>query len=136
MTRAAFALVFAVSVAAVAEDKPVGKPVFNIKLDKDNKIEVKPGKWTVPSVAKSEDELKKLVEDEATRAKIAKAMDLRTHDLLVFCWQGSGGDKLTYTVAESLPEQVRFTVKPGVTDDLRTHVKLFAVRKNVTWSAK
>jgi len=136
MFRLAFALVFAVSVAAVAEDKPVGKPVFDIKLDKDDKWEVKPGKWSTPSLAMSEDELKKLVPDEATRGKIAKAMDLKTHNLLVFSWQGSGGDKLTYTIAESFPEQVRFSLAGGRTDDLRTHVKLFAVRKNVTWSAK
>ena len=136
MFRVTFVLLFAVSVAAVAEDKPIGQPVVEVKLAKDDKFEVKPGKWSTPSVVKSEDELKKLVPDEATRGKIAKAVDLKTHDLLVFCWQGSGGDKLSYTILESYPEQVRFSVKPGATDDRRTHVKLFAVRKDVTWSAK
>ena len=136
MTRLAFALVFAVSAVTVAEDKPVGQPITDIKLDKDDKLEVKPGKWAEPSKVTSADELKKLVADEATRAKIAKTMDLKTHDLLVFCWQGSGGDKLEYVILESYPEQVPFKLKPGATDDLRTHVKLFAVRKNVRWSAK
>ena len=63
-------------------------------------------------------------------------MDLKTHDLLVFAWQGSGGDKIEYAILESYPEQIPFSLNRGVTDDLRTHAKLFAVRKNVRWSAK
>jgi hypothetical protein len=136
MTRLALALLFAVSAVTVAEDKLVGQPIVEIKLPKDAKPGVKPGKWSEPAKVTSAAELEKLVADEPTRTAIAKAMDLKTHDLLVFCWQGSGQDKLEYAVLESFPEQVPFTLKPGLTDDLRTHVKLFAVRKNVKWSAK
>jgi hypothetical protein len=137
VTRIAFALLFAtVAGVAVAEDKPLSLPIIEVKLDKADKIKVKPGKWAVPSVALSEDDLKDLVPDEATRGRIAKQVDLKTHNLLVFTWEGSGGDKLEYKILESFPEQVPFSLKPGVTDDARTHVKLFAVRKNVRWSAK
>ena len=135
MTRIAFALLFAVSVAAVAEDKPVGKPVFEVTQPKDTILATKVGKWTAP-VKYTEWDLLKQWTDAKTRDALSAQVDLKTHDLLVFCWQGSGGDKLTYTVAESFPEQVAFALKPGATDDLRTHVKLFAVRKNVSWSAK
>jgi hypothetical protein len=54
----------------------------------------------------------------------------------VFAWKGSGRDQLSYAVAESFPEQIFFSLKAGETDDLRSHTKLFAVRKNVRWSAK
>ena len=136
MTRLAFAVLFAVSAVVTAEDKPIGQPLVEIELGKDAKLGVKPGKWSEPAKVTSAAELEKLVADKATRAAITKAMDLRTHDLLVFCWQGSGQDKLEYAILESFPEQVPFTLKPGATDDLRTHTKLFAVRKNVKWSVK
>jgi len=42
---------------------------------------------------------------------------------------------LAYRVAESDPEQVFFTFRPGRTRDLRPHVRVFAVRSNVTWRA-
>ncbi len=41
-----------------------------------------------------------------------------------------------HAVAESFPEQITFTLTPGKTFDLRSHVKLYVVRNNVKWSAK
>jgi hypothetical protein len=37
---------------------------------------------------------------------------------------------------ESFPEQIVFGYKPGKTDDLHRHVKLFALRNGVKWSVK
>jgi hypothetical protein len=140
MTRLAFAasavaLLLAVGVSP-AEDKLTGPAIIDVKLDAKDKLGVKPGEWAKPSKITSAEELEKLVEDKATREKIAKAVNLKTHDLLVFCWQGSGEDKIEYVVLESYPEQIPFTMKRGRTKDLRTHTELFAVRKNVRWSAK
>lgn len=140
MMRLAFALSAVTLTLAVrptpAQDKPVGPAIVEVTLDAQDKLGVKPGKWAEPSKVTSAAELEKLIGDKATREKLAKAVDLKTHDLLVFCWQGSGGDKLEYAVLESFPEQIKFGLKPGRTDDLRTHAKVFGVRKNVRWSAK
>lgn len=84
-----------------------------------------------------------LIEDDATAAKyfskdeiakITKKVDFKTQKLVVFAWSGSGGDKLEIMVLESYPEQVRFSLTRGRTRDLRRHLKLYALRKNVTYS--
>ena len=69
-------------------------------------------------------------------AKLTKEVDFTKQVVLVFAWKGSGGDKLDYTVAESAPEQIRFTYSPGRTRDLRPHVHIYVVRSDVKWSAK
>lgn len=135
MTRLAFALLFAASAVAVGEDKPIGQPILEVKLGEGDTMTTKVGMWSEPVKYTSADQLERWTSKQA-RATIAKAVDFKTHDLLVFCWQGSGGDKLEYAVLESFPEQVPFKLTRGLTKDLRTHVKLFAVRKNVKWSAK
>jgi hypothetical protein len=56
--------------------------------------------------------------------------------VLVFAWQGSGGDKLEYAILESFPEQIPFSLRPGLTDDIRSHTRVFALRSNVKWSVK
>lgn len=138
MIRLAFAVSAALLLAAVspAEDKPTGPAIVDLKLGDSDLLGVKPGAWAKPTVVSSADDLAKLVEDKATRETVGKAVDFKTHDLLVFCWQGSGEDKLSYAVLESFPEQIPFTLTRGRTKDLRTHTRLFAVRKNVRWSAK
>ena len=44
--------------------------------------------------------------------------------------------EVNVNIAESYPEQVFFTYKPGRTRDLRPHVYVFALRSNVKWSVK
>lgn len=66
-------------------------------------------------------------------AALKKAVDFNKQRVLVFAWRGSGGDRLTYSVMESYPEQIAFTYKRGLTRDLRPHTHVFAVRANVTW---
>ena len=138
MIRNAF-LVIAMLVAtlAVAEDKkPTTEPIVQVTLTNDDKVEETGKGATKPTEVSSEKELEKAIKDEATRKKIAKELDLKEQVLLIFTWQGSGGDKLDYSVAESFPEQVKFTYKMGNTDDIRSHVKLYVLRKNVKWSVK
>lgn len=69
-------------------------------------------------------------------AKLTKQVDFTRQVVLVFAWRGSGGDKLSFGVAESNPEQVHFSLKRGLTRDLRPHVQIYALRSNVKWSVK
>jgi len=49
--------------------------------------------------------------------------------ILIFAWRGSGQDKLSYTVESS--KDVKFSLQRGRTRDLRSHVKIYAVRLDV-----
>lgn len=49
--------------------------------------------------------------------------------VLIFAWRGSGQDKLSYTVES--PKDVKFSLQRGRTRDLRSHVKIYAVRLDV-----
>lgn len=73
---------------------------------------------------------------EGELAKLKKEVDFSKQIVVLFAWSGSGQDKIEYTIAESFPEQIRFTYTPGRTRDLRQHVGVYVLRANVTWSAK
>ena len=90
---------------------------------------------TQPIVIKSEKEAAThLAKDDLPR--LTRLVDFSKQCVLIFAWRGSGGDKLTYTVAESSPEQVTFTLTRGRTRDLRPHVHIYALRSDVKWSAR
>ncbi|MEO2088332.1 MAG: hypothetical protein ABGY75_02390 [Gemmataceae bacterium] len=129
-----FVALFATTV--LADDKKPAGSFAEIAVVKGDKIEAKGGKATEPVKVTSAAELEKAVPDEATRTRLAKLVDFKTHTLLIFAWQGSGQDKLEYTVLQSDPPQVEFTVSPGRTKDLRSHVHLFVVRSDVKWTVK
>jgi len=61
-------------------------------------------------------------------------VDFEQQFILVFAWRGSGRDRLSYAVAESLPEQIVFSMQRGLTRDLRPHTHVYALRSNVSWS--
>ena len=86
-----------------------------------------------PLVLRTADEAAKYFGKDAL-ATVERKVDFEKQLLLVFAWRGSGQDKLTYSVAESFPEQIQFTIEPGRTRDLRPHVHVFALRNNVKWS--
>lgn len=73
---------------------------------------------------------------KSTFEKIKKDVDFDKQFVLIFAWRGSGGDRLTYSVAESFPEQIFFTIRPGFTKDLRSHSRVFILRSNVKWKVK
>lgn len=91
--------------------------------------------WSKPIVIKSQDEAAKHFGKDALEV-LAKQVDFKKQIVLVFAWQGSGGDKLEYSILESFPEQIPFSLKPGATDDIRAHSRVFALRSNVKWSVK
>ena len=62
---------------------------------------------------------------------LLKKVDFQKQTVLLFAWRGSGQDKMTYTIAESFPEQITFKILPGRTRDLRPHLKIYELRKNV-----
>lgn len=62
---------------------------------------------------------------------LANKVDFESHVVILFAWQGSGQDRLDYTVQESYPETIQFTFTPGRTRDLRQHFQVYAIRSNV-----
>lgn len=91
--------------------------------------------WNKPVIIKSNKDAAKHFKKDALKA-LKKAVDFKKQFVLVFAWRGSGGDKLSYHVLESYPEQIVFVRKPGMTKDLRSHAKVYALRSNVKWSVK
>lgn len=123
-----FALCLSASFAAGQE------AIVELKVTPEKSV-FKNSAWNKPIVIKSEDEAAKHFGKEAVEA-IAKKVDFKKQIVLVFAWQGSGGDQLTYAILESFPEQIPFSLRPGVTDDIRSHSRVFALRANVKWSVK
>lgn len=58
------------------------------------------------------------------QAALLKEVDLKKEMILVFSWAGSGGDKLSMKTEK---EEAIFTMKPGLTRDLRQHLKIYAL---------
>lgn len=90
---------------------------------------------TKPLVLKTKKEAAKVFEKEAL-AKLEKKVNFKHQIVLVFAWRGSGQDDLQLGVEQSYPENVSFDYVRGRTRDLRPHIKVYALRNNVTWKAK
>ncbi|MBI3821324.1 MAG: hypothetical protein HY289_01445 [Planctomycetes bacterium] len=126
-----FTLLMALGVAAAlcANAMPAGAQ------DAIKRLNIKPTKpafkkWSEPVVIRTEEDAAKHF------GKAPEGVDFKKQIVLLFAWRGSGGDKLEYSVLESFPEQIPFSLKPGATDDLKEHVHVFALRSNVRWSIK
>lgn len=91
--------------------------------------------WNKPVVIRSDEDAAKYFGEDAL-ATLRKQVDFKKQIVLVFAWKGSGQDRLEYAVAESFPEQIFFSLKPGKTRDLRSHVEVYALRSNVKWSTR
>lgn len=85
-----------------------------------------------PIVIRSEADAAKCFSEPGI-AKLKESVDFKKQVVVVFAWRGSGQDRLSFDVAESFPEQIQFALKRGFTRDLRSHVRVFALRSNVTW---
>lgn len=98
---------------------------------KDAKIDPrKDGGVVRPMKITSKEELVSTVKDTDTQDAIAKVVDFDKEYVLIFTWGGSGADKLT---AASEKDVVTFTLKRGLTKDLRQHAPVFALAKEATW---
>lgn len=122
-------MVIALAGAASAQD-----PITAIKVTPDKSV-FKDAVWSKPIVIKSMDDAAKHF-DKDNLETLGKKVDFKKQIVLVFAWQGSGGDKLNHIILESFPEQIIFSLQPGLTRDLRQHAHVYALRSNVKWSVK
>lgn len=68
--------------------------------------------------------------DTDTQDAIAKVVDFDKEYVLIFTWGGSGADKLTAACEKDV---VTFTLKRGLTKDIRQHAPIYALAKEATW---
>lgn len=114
-----------------AESKDEKKELVRRLELKDAKIEPrKAGGVDKPMKVTSKEELAIAVKDMDTQDAIAKVVDFDKEYVLIFTWGGSGADKLT---AASEKDVVTFTMKRGLTKDLRQHAPVFVLSKEATW---
>lgn len=96
------------------------------------KIVVKEGARQKPVKITSKKELDEAVKDREACEKIGKQVDFAKEYLVLFRWSGSGGDKLSFKLKKAEGgEDAVFLLQPGLTRDLRPHVKLFAIPNDV-----
>jgi hypothetical protein len=129
----AFLAIFFAAAAFAAD--PVIPPIKALTDIKTTDAVFKDSSAKKPIVIKTAEEAKKYFAAEQV-AELQKKADFKQQMLLIFAWQGSGQDKITYAIAESYPEQIFFTYEMGRTRDLRQHQQLYLLRTNVTWSVK
>jgi hypothetical protein len=120
---------------ASADSQPEAKtpPIKEIAKLALKESAFRPGRPPQPTVLKSEKDAVEYFAENAL-ARLKTEVDFAQQIVVLFAWRGSGQDQMTFTVAESYPEQVTFSYKAGRTRDLRTHVRVYALRSNVTWS--
>lgn len=85
---------------------------------------------SAPAKATSPKELETAVADKDARDAIAKQIDFRKEYVVIFHWSGSGGDRVTMTADT---KEAVFTRTLGRTRDLRSHFKVFALPKKMTY---
>jgi hypothetical protein len=125
-----------IATAAVAgEPDPKLPPIQTLREPKPSKAVFKASSWNKPLVIDSLEAAAPYFTKKALAALKTK-VDFARQKLLIFAWRGSGQDRLTYSVAESYPEQVLFRYKRGRTRDLRSHLHLYVLRSNVRWRVK
>lgn len=90
---------------------------------------------TEPLVISTREGLEKAFTKAGVTA-VTKQVSLEGQTVVVFAWKGSGRDRIETQIAESFPEQVTFVYSRGLTRDLRSHVKVYALRNNVKWTVQ
>ncbi len=115
-----------------AADKPAG-PIRELEGVQPKEDAFRPARPLRPLVLKSAEKAARYLSEEDV-ARLKKEVDFAQQVVLLFAWQGSGQDRLTYEVAESSPEKVAFERQPGLTRDLRPHVRVYVVSADVAWT--
>jgi len=110
------------------------EPIVAIEVKPNHELSTK-SVWEKPILIKSAEEAAQHFAEDAL-ATLKNAVDWEKQVVLVFVWKGSGQDQLQYHILESYPEQIPFSLKPGMTKDLRLHSRVYALRSNVQWSVK
>ena len=134
MRNAMWMLAVTFAVAANQANAAV-PPIALVKDAKPKDSVFENAQWNKPTLIKTEEEAARHFDKEAL-ASLKKQVNFKEQQVLLFAWKGSGGDKLEYAVAESFPEQIFFSYKAGRTDDIKSHVFVYALRSNVTWKVR
>lgn len=110
------------------------EPIEAIKVKPTHDFST-PSLWHKPIIIKSQEEATKHF-DKDSLTVLETAIDWKKQYVLVFVWNGSGGDELQHKVLESFPEQISFAMKRGLTKDYRPHSHVYAMRSDVKWSVQ
>jgi hypothetical protein len=123
---------------AVKPDKPEPPP----KSIPVRKIKIEGVTWPIgrpqePLIINSQKKLAEVFDDEASQAAVLKLLNLEKERLVVFHWQGSGGDKLEL-VSANAEEQIltTFVYRRGLTRDLRPHLHLYVVPQDAKFNVQ
>lgn len=128
MRSAILAVMILAAPTLAADDKSVVKelPTKELKV-----TPARGGKATEPTEIKSADDLAKNPTLKDAADDVKKLVNFEKEKLLVFAWAGSGQDKVAVTgETKDGKTAVTVTYTPGLTRDLRQHVKLFVVPKD------
>jgi hypothetical protein len=132
MIRLALAALFAVSPALFADkaepEDPKAPKARQLDL-KDIMVSGEAGGPLRPVKVTTEKDLEGYVGKDG-KASILKQANLKKEYLVVFRWAGSGGDKLSMSADG---DKVTFTMKRGLTRDLRQHLVIFALPNKATY---
>lgn len=125
------AVLMTVSLAVADDtDKPTVRPIPTARLKLA--FPDKPGRATEPVAITSAEELARnpVLKDAAD--ELQKLVNFEKEKLLLFAWQGSGQDKVTLSIgSEGGRSFVYGEYIRGFTRDLRQHLRLFAVPKDL-----
>lgn len=91
------------------------------------------GKAEQPLAITTQAELAKAFPEEDWQTKIKKDVDFAKEKLLFFTWSGSGMDKITPKAEKGEKPTVVFQYRRGLTRDLRSHFRLYALPKDAEW---
>jgi hypothetical protein len=90
-----------------------------------------------PRTITSAAELARAIPDKAWQERIARQVNFAKEHLLFFAWAGSGQDRLSlHLEGRGKALTVVFLYTRGLTDDLRSHFRLFAVAKDAVWEVR
>ena len=92
------------------------------------------GKRTEPTVVSSQEQLLRVMPNRQDAHRIGKAVDFKTHRLLIFAWEGDAQDRLA---VKGEGEAVRFVHwgNDGGKDP-HLHYRLFAIQKATKYSVE
>lgn len=120
--------------AAVATTPAAGSPITALEILPEFNA-VSSAQWSEPTVIKFKENTTQYF-GPAALLQLDSLVDFGRQQLLLFGWQGSGRDQLNYELTDLNAGHIYFSLKKGMTRDLRQHSKVFVVNSNVSWSVR
>jgi hypothetical protein len=105
------------------------------KLDGVKLMKAKPDNKPTQLVFKSTEDVEKFTKDEDTLKAIKAKVDFTKEVVVVFHWQGSGGDRINGAMSADGKEAL-FNYTVGLTFDLREHILVFVAPKEAKLTLK